>query len=759
MTTTTTTTTTGVVLALAVAPSVSSRRWTPVSMAWGDMLQRAAHPEDHKDCGGYVAGRLRGTTRRKGEVEYRSMVTLDADSASEGLPAAVGALGLTCLVHSTYSHTPSHPRYRVIIPIMGRGLSEAEYPRVVKGLMQRLGVAQFDPGSTQPERLMFWPSTSDPATYEHMEFVGEWATADGLLREFGGLGPEPPHMPGAKRDPYQLPGVPGAFNRLYDMAKAVEVFRLPYDQVGENRWHYSPSSSEGGVLVYPDGRVYSNHASDPAYGMALSVFDLVAIHLFAADDAGVAPGCAPADRPSIQHALRDFAGRREIVEELARADFVGESGEVELPEWQLELTRSSKTGKVIDDVHNWDLLRKHDPVLRSMARNLMTQCVTTREDLPWRRVTPGRDDAITMADRAEISAHLQRAYGMPRPGMDMLNGVLEAEAQLRQYHPVEEYLDSLEWDGVSRVETCLPGVEDSPYTRRIARLCLVQAVARIYEPGVKVDNCLILVGGQGLGKTWWVDRVSRGWTCSLGPIGDKDTIMAMTRSWIVVADEGFAMKKADNDQLKQFITQRQDVIRLPYDRQETTLLRRSVIWGTTNDPVFLRSQEGNRRFLIAHVVRKADFDLYTDEYVDQLWAEAVALYRAGDRLFLDEAEEAMAETVRAASTEEDSLTGLIQAYLDTLVPEDWDSLRPESKRAWLMDAEQGRVVGTHQMMMVCSLEIWEVALGNRRGDHSRTDILQITSALKGLPGWSGPGPRPLRTPFYGVQRVFRRISN
>lgn len=753
------TTKTQLSLDLSIAPSVSSRRWDPVTMSWDDLVRRAAAPEDRKDCGGYVAGRLRGTSRRKGQVAHRSAVTLDADNASEFLPIDVAGLGLTALIHSTFSHTPAHPRYRIIIPIQGRGLTEEEYPRVARGLIQRLGEPQFDPGSLQPERLMFWPATSDPDSYEYEVFAGQVATAEGLLREYGGLGPEPDHVPGPKRDPYTLPGVPGAFNRLYDMARAVEEFNLPYDQVEENRWHYTPAESEGGVLVYPDGRVYSNHASDPAYGMALSVFDLVAIHLYAAEDAGVRPGCAPADRPSIQHALRDFATRREIVDELIRADFTGEDGSVEIPEWRLDFHLHPKTGRPLDDINNWDLLRGHDSVIRGLARNVMTQSVVTTRDLPWRTITPGKDDAITTADRAEISAHIQREYGMPRPAMEVLNGVIEAEGQLRQFHPVENYLNGLEWDGVPRLENCLPGVEVNEYTSMVARVCLVQAVARVFEPGIKADNSLILVGGQGLGKTWWVDTMSRGWTCTLGNLHSKDTILAMSRSWIVTADEGFAMRKADSDDLKQFITKTHDNIRLPYDRQDTSIPRRCVIWGTTNDQVFLRSQEGNRRFLIVNVERKVDFDLYTDEYVDQIWAEAVHMYRAGALTYLTDEEEEMASEVRASATEEDSLPGLIQAYLDTLVPEDWDQMPPEARSAWLMDQEQGIVQGTHQITQVCSLEIWDVALGNRRGDHTRADILQITSALKSLPGWTGPGTRPVRTRFYGSQRVFTRTDN
>lgn len=763
-------------LDLSVAPSVSSRRWEAATLTWERLVDLAHNPESVKDCGGYVAGRLKGTARRKGQVEYRSAVTLDADAASETLPAVVAGLGLRALVHSTYSHTRAHPRYRVIFPIMGPGLSEEEYPRVAHGLIEALGEAQFDPGSTQPERLMFWPATAAPDEYEVVECDGETATAQGLLRDFGGLQATPDHKAGPKRDPKELPGVAGAFNRVYDMARAVETFHLPYDPVdGEpNRWHYTPAESEGGVIVYPDGYVFSNHASDPAYGRALSMFDLVALHVYGWEDraAGVPQSTAPADRPSIQRAMREFAARPEIVTELVAADFAddetGEDGAA-LPEWVLGFHLHPKTGKPLDDVHNWDLLMKHDPVLRALARNEMDLTTVTRRPFPWRTVEAGKDDALTNADRAQISAHLQRAYNMPRPAQEQLNGVIDMVAQDHSFHPVVEYLEGLEWDGVSRIETYLPGAADA-YTRRVARLVAVQAVARALDPGVKVDNCLILTGRQGLGKSWFVETMVRGWTCTLGPIegsGLRDTVMAMTRSWVTVADEGFAMKKADAEALKQFVTLTHDVIRLPYAREHVKLPRRQVIWGTTNDAVFLRAQEGNRRFLIVEVAEKLDFGKYTDEYVNQVWAEAVHIWKTSrdkyglkdnPELFLSSEEEAAAESVRSMATEEDSMTGLIQAYLDTLVPANWVEMSPEERISWLRDEEQGIVSGTHPIDVVCSLEIWEIALGRERGRHSRVDILQITNALKQLPGWFGPMPKPTRLPFYGPQRVFARMD-
>lgn len=233
--------------------------------------------------------------------------------------------------------------------------------------------------------------------------------------------------------------------------------------------------------------------------------------------------------------------------------------------------------------------------------------------------------------------------------------------------------------------------------------------------------------------------------------------MAMMRNWIVVADEGFAMKKADQDALKEFITRTHDTIRLPYARETTSLARRQVIWGTTNDSIFLRAQEGNRRYLVVTLEDKLDFDKYTDGYIDQVWAEAVAAYKGGTRIWLDEAEEDMASRERDKATEDDGLRGIIIEYLEQLVPAGWVNMTPDDKRGWMMDRDAGMVKGEEKIMSVCSSEIWEVTLGQELGRHSRLDLLQISAALDTIPGWERQASTE-RVPHYGPQRVFRRIS-
>ena len=754
--------------------SRTSKQWFPATITWEEFVEGAQEPATKKDCGSYMAGKATSTSRKDSRVEYRSMVTLDADTADLDLPARVEGLGLTSLVHSTYKHTTDKPRYRVIIPLLGPGLTEEEYPRAAQGLMEALGKEQFDKTCLQVKQLMYWPSASNPDQYEVYSYEGEPATAQGLLEHFGGFSATPEHKRGPKRDPYELPGVIGAFNRLYDMERAVEEFNLPYEQVGENRWKYIHAESGGGVCVYPDGYVYSNHASDPAGGRALSMFDLVAMHKFADldEEADTPLKVAPKDRPSIQKAMQEFIELPDIKKEImgVNIELFSKDGEKAGADWVSKLHVHPKTGKTLDDAYNWRLLSEHDPVLRGLAYNTMNLATITHRDFPWRKVTPGKNDQLTEADREEISDHLECTYNMRYPSERRLNGAISKVAQKNAFHPVEEYLEDLQWDGVSRIETWLPG-EANGYKRSVARLTAVQAVARMLDPGIKVDNCLILAGGEGLGKSWLIERMARGWTCTLGPIdrgSARDTIMIMSRSWVAVADEGYSLKKADADNMKSFITRTHDEVRLPYARETEILPRRQVIWGTTNDPTFLRAQEGNRRFLIVNVTEKLDFDKYTREYVDQVWAEAVHIWKESRAKYgvegnpvlrLNDAEEEVAKEVRVEATEEHPLVGLIQDYLDTPVPENWERMSVNDRIMWLRSSEQGLVKpGTHRIERVCSLEIWMVLLGNKDANLSRRDSLEIADALRKVPGWESSGAKCARFAFFGRQRYFSRVE-
>jgi len=554
-----------------------------------------------------------------------------------------------------------------------------------------------------------------------------------------------------KRNPYELEGVVGAFNRVYSIDEAITQYALPYESVSERRWHLVGASGEAGLSLVDDGLVFSHHSNDPAWGQTCSAFDLVRLHRYGALDTGVEN--TPINRLPSHLAMLDLASiDPRIVAELVGADF---SEEEEDLDWRLLLKLNPRTGKFIDCIENWDLVQKHWPVFAALCYNEMTLTVEVDRDLPWRPRSRGA--TFTTTDRYSLCHALEREYHL-RPSRSLVDELVDTKAQARFVNPVRDYLNALVWDGKPRVEMCLPGVRDTPYTRMVARKSMVAAVARMLDPGCKWDHTLILFGPEGLGKSYWVNWMSRGWSATLGRIGDKDTLLIMQRSWIMLSDEGHSLRKVDADMQKEFLTRTEDVFRMPFDRETLAHPRHCVIWGTTNDEVFLRQQEGNRRFLIVHCTDKLDFSQLTDEYRDQVWAEAVALYLAGERLFLDDTEGTVAAGERERYTEEDALAGLIAEYLDTLVPTAWESLSPDARRLWLLNRADGLVPdGTEVIQEVCSVQLWVEALGRRMGEHRRVDLLDINASMKRMPGWeTSPGRR--RLPHYGPQLTFRRTA-
>jgi hypothetical protein len=757
-------------LACATAAKRNSAHWQNTTVTWGELLDWLSLPDNVKECGNYVLGTLNPTTvkhgpnaepctnlhRNKMAIIRRGALTLDLDSPAPNFPELVEmTLPYAYAMHTTFSHSPGAPRYRLIIPL-DREVSPDEYVAAAEAVMQLLGHDNFDPGSSQPERYMFKPSTPNPAEYESHVQDGPPATADDLLADFD---PDLSHMPlpgpsRGKRNPDDLAGVVGAFNRAYqDWQELITQYELPYEPAGAGRWALAGARSVAGMGIVGDtGFVYSHHVTDPAYGEVRSAFDLVRVHMFSNLDAEAEPGTPINKLPSYK-AMEELASIDfNVTAEMVGDDFKDEMGQIlEGSEWVTDLQRT-RNGVLKDVEFNWNLLREKDPVLRSVFFNQMTQAEEFDPLPPWRS---GGSPQVTKTDVSEFMFYVERLYGNGyRPPRGTAEAVIEGAAKRRNLHPVEEYLKSLEWDGEARLEECLP-CAPTAYSRMVARKCLVAAVARVFEPGVKWDHTLIFHGPEGLGKTWWMEQMSKGWTAPVVNVNDKDTLINLQRSWIATSDEGGSMRKADMEALKEFLTRRVDVFRAPYDRTAVEHPRRCVVWGTTNDDVFLRRQEGNRRFLIVKVQERVDFNRMTDEYVDQLWAEAVHLYRQGEvLLFLSEEESAMAEKERSAFVEEgDGLEGIISHWLNSPVPEDWDFMSIAKRQDWQVNREFYSPA-TGRLDVVCGPQIWVEALGREAGTYHRNDLLNIGKAMRSL-GWE-PSQEKVHVPQYGPHNAYIR---
>lgn len=759
--------------AIAYGKNRTALHWKQSAVTWGEIRAWMNDPVDHKDTTGYVLGTLRPTTRVhsknhdpctgihrvKDGVESRSVLALDIDSPS---PDFLDRMDLTfpyaAIMHTTYSSAPDAPRYRLLIPT-DRAMAPDEYIVAAKQVMSTLGESQFDSGSDQPERFMYKPAAQERSWFHFWEYDGEVAQVSHLLRDFD---PDlstktfPPPTK-TKRNPFEIEGVIGAFNRAYeDWDLLISTYELPYEKVSEDRYHLVGSASEAGMgpMAGATGFMYSHHTSDPAYGRTCSAFDLVRLHRFGELDEGE-PRQTPVNKLPSQTAMLDLASiDPRVTAEMVGVDFDAVmSDEIDDSSWKLKLRRAPRSGKFVDCIQNWDLVVDNDPLFQKLYFNEMSLSPELSESPPWRQVTK-HSHVVSNVDRWEFVHYIEREYGIAA-SRARIDALIDTKAGRQTMNPVREYLEGLTWDGTPRVEECLPGVEPTDWTRRVARMVLAAAVARIYDPGCKWDHTLVLFGLEGLGKSWWIDRLARGYTASLGRLDNKDTLLTLQRSWIVVADEGHSLRKDDQDIQKEFLTRTADVFRMPYDRETVVHPRHCVIWSTTNDETFLRRQEGNRRFLIVQCANSVDFDSMTDYYVDQLWAEAVHLYQAGEPLFFRGEEKEKASAERERFVEEDSLVGVIQEYLDQKVPVDWWDKSPDLRQQWRSDHAQGfEPDGIMEIDRVCSRQIWVEAMGQRMPPR-RTDLLDITNALRQIPGWEAV-PDLARIPGYGPQRTFIR---
>lgn len=734
-----------------------------------------AQREKIKDVGGYVLGHLKNGHRGRGSVLCRSGLALDMDNGTDDSLERIQAAGYTCCVYSTHKNTLKQPRLRVIIP-MTRDVTEAEYPAVARMVAKDIGIDLFDDSTYEPSRLMYWPSTPMHSNFIFQDFDGKTLDPDEILMRYDEWQDEstwpvstrqsavPHHGAEKAEDPLTKKGIVGAFCRAYTIQEAIEKF-LP-DIYGptdrDDRFDYIPASSAAGVVVYEDKFAYSHHATDPACGRLLNAFDLVRLQKFRNMDYQALEDTPVSKLPSYK-AMADLAQQDGKVIKLmleerqasAKVDFKPEE------DWMSGL-KMDKAGRVMPTVDNICLIMENDPKLSGIAYNEQLVGLDVKGEVPWLHVRPG----WTEDDNAGLRVYLGRMYGIYSP--NRTKDALNQAAHLRCFHPVKEYLEALPpWDGVPRVDTLLVdylGAEDCSYTRAVTRKTLVAAVARVYEPGIKFDSILVLIGPQGIGKSTIYAKLGKKWfsdSLTITDMRDKSAAEKLQGYWILELGEMAGMKKAEVETVKSFVSRQDDKYRASYAPTVESHPRQCVIVGSTNtDTGFLRDITGNRRFWPLHVTGETErkpWDLTPPE-VEQIWAETLELYKKHEQLYLNPEDEATARQEQDQAMETDDREGLVQQYLDTLLPENWADMDLGSRREFLaQDSMAVAVKGTQRRTQVCNMEIWCECFLKDPAAMKKVDSYTIAGIMKKMTGWD-KGSRPV-LPLYGRQRVYIRTED
>jgi len=407
-----------------------------------------------------------------------------------------------------------------------------------------------------------------------------------------------------------------------------------------------------------------------------------------------------------------------------------------------------------DTVYNLDVLKEYDPVVSKIALNELTSDMVCSVPTPW----GNKEGApVETGDVSALVLYLERSYRMDITKA-RVEDLINEQARHRRYHPVREYLDSLEWDGTPRLETALPGVIPNDYTRMVARKALTAAVARVYEPGIKWDHVLVIQGSQGLGKTYWVEKMSKGFYSDLGDISKADTVRELHQSWISISDEATSLSKGDFNLIKDFMTRTHDTYRLPYDKRSRSVARSSVIWATTNHMDFIPEyEEGTRRFLPVKATEKVDFKALTDEYIAQVWAEAKHLYQEGELLFLTDEEVERAEGVRAQYTANSGFGGVLEEFISSKVSKDWDQLSPRQRVQWLDEQAQGIQVGEVRRTEISAVQFFTETSKKSHIDARPGEIEEIDRKLKACPYLQLISTH-YQQPGYGSQPTYKIVE-
>lgn len=784
-------------LDIATGLSAGSKSWKNKKIEWSELVQKlseehkttetfaeymAASKEEQskiKDVGGYVGGYIRGGRRKPENIVHRQLLTLDIDFAHKDFwEDFCLQFSNAAVLHATHKHHETSPRYRLIMP-MSRECTPDEYVAIARKIAGILDIELFDSTTFETNRLMFWPSNPKDLSYYFRFQDGPFVEPDEVLASYIDWTDVSSWPISARQkdrikntfekqeDPENKKGIVGAWCRTYSITEVLENLLTDVYRPGtENRWSYIKGSTPNGLIVYEDKFAYSHHGTDPISMKLCNAFDLVRIHKFGHLDEGNEQGPKAKSYGAMEEFVRKDKNVKKIIagETIAEAkyDFADDSEpEDDDIDWMKELEIDIRN-KYTSTAPNISLILSNDIRLKGLFKeNAFDNKRYIYGNMPWRKITT--PEPIKNVDYSGIRNYVESIYGIS--STLKIDDALALEFEKNSFNPILDYLRGLHWDGENRIDELLIkyfSAADNIYVREIMRKMMVGAVARIFNPGVKFELVLVLVSQmQGTGKSSFFRALGQQWfSDSFKLKNNNQDFEQLQGAWIIEMGELAGLKKAEVEDVKHYISKQDDVFRPAYARVPETFRRSNIFVGSTNIYGFLNDPSGGRRFGpvdIANVKigynEKLKKFLADKELIDQLWAEAVQLYKSGETLFLSDEAEAIASIEQKKHNDGDERAGLIEQYLDTPIPEKWDTMDIYERRTYLTDPlvkKEGE-----ERDFVCMAEIWCECLGKEKEDMDRYKTREINDILRGLDNWE-QSQSTKNFAIYGKQKYYAR---
>ena len=788
---------------LATGHSRTSKKWRNRHWQWSELLQRCSETQrtnetaaeyakmsreeqsNVKDVGGFVGGYLSGGVRKNTNVLYRSVATLDIDYGTLNVWEDFQmAFSFAAMLYSTHKHSEKTPRYRLVFPL-SRQVTPAEYEPLCRKIAAEIGIDLFDDTTYELPRLFYWPSTSKDADYVFEYQDGPACNVDQILAQYVDYrdvsawpvssreGDVIAHEIKKAGDPTEKPGVIGAFCCAYSIEDVIERFLSDYyDPTGvDGRYTYKLGSVAGGLVCYEGKFAFSHHETDPASRQLCNAFDLCRLHLYGAKDEG--SRALDITRKPSYLAMTEFASQDRNVKLILSRDkqqaAADDFADVELPEdyndeWKGDL-EYSKSGKLQCTIGNIILILENDPALRGhIVHDLFAGFDGVVGGLPWNK----KATQWTDSDDANLRVWLEKNYGLT--GKEKIADALTAVLTRHSYHPIRDYLNGLTWDGTPRLERLIIdyiGAEDTELNRVMTRKHFTAAVTRVFKPGCKYDYCLVMTGPEGAGKSTLLNKMGGQWfNDSITTTEGKEGMDQLRRAWIIEMGELASIKRSDVESIKAYLSKRVDIYRAAYARRTAEHPRQCIFCGTTNEALFLKGDNGNRRFWVIAVdptLRKySAWQDAIDRDRDQLWAEAVHYYQQGEKLYLDDRLEAQAKQRQAEYNDDhdDPLADMLLNFLDAKLPADWETYDLNRRRAWWRDPDPLSADGTETRTRtrVSAVEFICERMGRDLADKEFKYLARkISNLIKALPNWEKVSTTKHCQNLYGIQRGYRRI--